>query len=153
MKKLGDTLKVYKEGIQKMFSTKNGANINAEEFGEVNDKINEIWAKLKAREHSIQPMRGGLIEISSIQNNGCMQSRSAQYKTSKLFVCVCRSILDENGKFADTCVEFCPFLVYCKSEDKDDISPYKQIGIVFTLNNNNNDIWTIKDGENIFCCF
>ena len=69
-KKLAAKLKVYKEEIQKLFSTKNEANINTEEFGEVKNKINEISAKLKAGEHSILSIRDELSTISSIQNKG-----------------------------------------------------------------------------------
>jgi len=106
-KKFAAQLKVYKEEIQKLFSTKNEANINTEEFGKVHDKINEIWTKLKAGEHSILSIRGELTTISSIQNKGCVQSRSVQNKTTRLFVC--KSMV-ENGKSVDSCAKFCPFL-------------------------------------------
>ena len=129
-KKATEIYKGYKEKIDEFMNTKTTASIvNVEEAKTNNDKLDEKWAKLNAGGHSIVTIRGGLTEISGIQNKGCRQSRSVQNQCSRLFVC---SSMLVNGKFAETSGVFCPFFVYCKSTGKHDdewvLTEHKEAG-------------------------
>mmetsp|Transcript_23529 Transcript_23529/g.35296 ORF Transcript_23529/g.35296 Transcript_23529/m.35296 type:complete len:128 (-) Transcript_23529:75-458(-) len=115
-KKATEMYKVYKEKIEEFMNAKAAETIvNDEEAKLCNDKLDEKWAMLNAGGHNIVTIRGGLSEISGIQNKGCRQSRSVQGSGRRLFVC---SSMVVDGKFAETSGTFCPFFVYCKSSGK-----------------------------------
>ena len=90
-KKATEIYKGYKEKIDEFMNTKTTATfVNDEEAKTNNDKLDEKWAKLNAGGHSIVTIRGGLTEISGIQNKGL--DRVSLFRTQAagcLFVVLC----------------------------------------------------------------